>query len=136
MPRNLLRPLGFAVTLFLVGAMTTLTVIPNVADYRFVKAIRSSDLDQALKIIDEVGIQDFHKEQLISALYKQGRAKESLDLALSLVKQNPRHWNAWVAIAANELTSKQLRAEAASVLIELDPQNEAVKRDAQSLLEP
>jgi O-antigen ligase len=117
-------------------AVGTLSLIPNVADARFVSAIRSSNLDLAMDVIESPGIQDFHIERLITALAEAGRSKESLELAQLLSKQNPQSWPAWVAIVSSGIATRDQRVRAANELFRLDPNNELVKKEINAVLFP
>ena len=116
--------------------VATLSLIPNVADARFISAIRSSNLDLAREVIKFPGIQDFHKEKLISDLAEAGRSEESLELAQLLVKQNPHSWSAWVAIVSSSVATRDQRVRAANELFRLDPNNELVKKEISAALFP
>ena len=117
-------------------AVGTLSLIPNVADARFVSAIRGSNLDLAMDVIKSPGIQDFHIERLITALAEAGRSKESLELAQLLSKQNPQSWPAWVAIVSSGIATRDQRVRAANELFRLDPNNELVKTEINAALFP
>ena len=130
------RALQFTVSGALAIAVGTLSLIPNVADARFVSAIRSSNLDQAMKVVNSPGIQDFHIERLISALAEAGRSKESLELAQLLTRQNPQSWPAWVAIVSSGIATRDQRVRAANELFRLDPNNELVKKEINAALFP
>ena len=130
------RALQFTVSGALAIAVGTLSLIPNVADARFVSAIRSSNLDQAIKVVNSPGIQDFHVERLISALAEAGRSKESLELAQLLTRQNPQSWPAWVAIVSSGIATRDQRVRAANELFRLDPNNELVKKEINAALFP
>jgi O-antigen ligase len=130
------RALQFTVSGVLTIAVGTLSLIPNVADARFVSATRSSNLDQAIKVVNSPGIQDFHIERLISALAEAGRSKESLELAQLLTKQNPQSWPAWVAIVSSGIATRDQKVRAANELFRLDPNNELVKKEINAALFP
>lgn len=130
------RALQFTVSGVLAIVVGTLSLIPNVADARFVSAIRNSNLDQAMKVVNSPGIQDFHLERLISALAEEGKFKESLELAQLLTKQNPQSWPAWVAIVSSGVATRDQRVRAANELFRLDPNNELVKKEISAALFP
>jgi O-antigen ligase len=116
--------------------VATLSLIPNVADARFISAIRSSNLDLAMEVVKFPGIQDFHTEKLISDLAEAGRSEESLELAQLLVKQNPQSWSAWVAIVSSGIATRDQRVTAANELFRLDPNNDLVKKEINAALFP
>jgi O-antigen ligase len=130
------RGLQVAISGVLAIAVGALSLIPNVADARFVSAIRSSNLDLAMDVVKSPGIQDFHIEKLISTLAEAGRSKESLELALLLTKQNPQSWTAWVAIVSSGVATRDQRVRAANELFRLDPKNELVKKEISAALIP
>jgi hypothetical protein len=116
--------------------MFVTTLIPNLIDARFLEAVKKSDLSQALELVNRVGAQDFHKEQLISRLAQQGKEVESLELALSTIKTNPRNWAASVEIIVNKAASREQKREAAKRLVEMDPKNLLLREDVKDLLYP
>ena len=113
-----------------------IALIPNVTDARFLAAIRNPDLSRALELVNDVGVQDFHKEQLIRRLAEQNKQEESLRLALEVIDKNSRNWQAWVEIIVNEKASKEQKEVAAKRLIALDPNNKLLQEEVKSLLNP
>jgi O-antigen ligase len=134
--RDLSKALQVVLSGVLAIAVGALALIPNVADARFVSAIRGSNLDLAMDVIKSPGIQDFHIERLITALAEAGRSKESLGLAQLLSKQNPQSWSAWVAIVSSEIATRDQRVRAANELFRLDPNNELVKKEINAAIFP
>ena len=130
------RPAEVLLSLLLALAVFVIALIPNVTDARFLAAIRNPDLNRALERVDDVGVQDFHKEQLIGRLAEQGRQEDSLRLALAVIDKNPRHWQAWVEIIVNEKASKAQKEVAANRLLALDPNNKLFQEEVKSLLNP
>ena len=115
----------------IVGAFS---ILPNIADSRFLYEIKSANLDNALKLSTSVGIQDFHREALMSALAKAGRPVDTLKVAESLLEQNPRNWQAWVAILSSEVATDNRRIQAANQLLRLDPNNKIVEAEIKKFL--
>jgi hypothetical protein len=130
------RPAEVLLSLLLALAVFVIALIPNVTDARFLAAIRNPDLNRALERVDDVGVQDFHKEQLIGRLAEQGRQEDSLRLALAVIDKNPRYWQAWVEIIVNEKASKAQKEVAANRLLALDPNNKLFQEEVKSLLNP
>jgi len=111
-----------------------LALVPNFQDAKFLSAMRNANLDQAIDLSRKVGIQEFHREALVAALVKAGRGKEGLAVATEIIRRNPNNWQAWVAILLSDEASSEQRANAASQLIRLDPNNEAIKSDIKRIL--
>jgi len=130
------RPIEELLSALLAVTMFVTTLIPNLIDERFLAAVKKSDLSQALELVNRVGAQDFHKEQLISRLAQQGKEVESLELALSTIKTNPRNWAASVEIIVNKAASREQKREAAQRLVEMDPNNQLLREDVKDLLNP
>jgi O-antigen ligase len=130
------RPIEELLSALLATTMFITTLIPNLIDARFLAAVKKSDLSQALELVNRVGAQDFHKEQLISRLAQQGNEVESLELALSTIKTNPRNWAASVEIIVNKSASREQKSEAAKRLVEMDPNNQLLREDVKDLLYP
>lgn len=130
------RPAEVLLSLLLALAAFVIAVIPNISDARFLAAIRNPDLQRALELVDDVGVQDFHKEQLIGRLAQQGRQEDSLRLALAVIETNPRNWQAWVEIIVNEKASRAQKEVAANRLLALDPNNKLFQEEVKSLLNP
>lgn len=130
------RPIEELLSALLATTMFITTLIPNLIDARFLAAVKKSDLSQALELVNRVGAQDFHKEQLISRLAQQGKEVESLELALSTIKTNPRNWAASVEIIVNKSASREQKSEAAKRLVEMDPNNQLLREDVKDLLYP
>ena len=128
------RPAEVLLSLLLALAAFAIALIPNITDARFLAAIRNPDLNRALELVDDLGVQDFHKEQLIGRLHQQGRQKDSLRLALAAIDKNPRNWQAWVEIIVNEKASKVQKEVAANRLLALDPNNKLFQEEVKSLL--
>ena len=128
------RPAEVLLSLLLALAAFVIAFIPNITDARFLAAIRNPDLNRALDLVDDVGVQDFHKEQLIGRLAQQGRQEDSLRLALAAIDKNPRNWQAWVEIIVNEKASKVQKEVAANRLLALDPNNKLFQEEVKSLL--
>ena len=133
--------LGWGATHALVSALlATITffiaLVPNLSDSRFLSAIRDDDLNRAFEIVEGIGVQEFHKEELITRLVQKGRVGESLNLALYVTETNPRNWRAWVEILVNETASKEQKLEAATRLEGLDPQNKLFQNEIKVLLNP
>ncbi len=129
-------PAEVLMSLLLALAVLVIALIPNVTDARFLAAIRNPDLSRALELVNDVGVQDFHKEQLIRRLAEQNKQEESLRLALEVIDKNSRNWPAWVEIMVNEKASNAQKEEAAKRLIALDPNNKLVQEEVKSLLNP
>lgn len=119
---------------FLALIVGAISVLPNIADSRFLYEIKSANLDNALKLSTSVGIQDFHREALMSALAKAGRSVDTLKVAESLLEQNPRNWQAWVAILSSEVATDNRRIQAANQLLRLDPNNKIVEAEIKKFL--
>lgn len=119
---------------FLALIVGAISILPNIADSRFLYEIKSANLDNALKLSTSVGIQDFHREALMSALAKAGRPVETLKVAESLLEQNPRNWQAWVAILSSEVATDNRRIQAANQLLRLDPNNKIVEAEIKKFL--
>ena len=123
-------------SLLLAFVVFVIALIPNVTDARFLAAIRNPDLSRALELVNDEGVQDFHKEQLIRRLAEQNKQEDSLRLALEVIDKNSRNWQAWVEIMVNEKASNAQKEEAAKRLIALDPNNKLVQEEVKSLLSP
>ena len=119
---------------FLALIVGAISILPNIADSRFSHEIKSANLDNALKLSTSVGIQDFHREALMSALAKAGRPVDTLKVAESLLEQNPRNWQAWVAILSSEVATDNRRIQAANQLLRLDPNNKIVEAEIKKFL--
>ena len=119
---------------FLALIVGAISLLPNIADSRFLHEIRSGNLDNALKLSTAVGIQDFHREALMSSLVEAGRHEDTLKVAESLLEQNPRNWQAWVAILSSEVATDNRRIQAANQLIRLDPNNKIVQTEINKFL--
>ena len=119
---------------FLALIVGAISILPNIADSRFLYEIKSANLDNALKLSTSVGIQDFHREALMSALAKAGRPVDTLKVAESLLEQNPRNWQAWVAILSSEVATDNRRIQAANQLLRLDPNNKIVEAEIKKFL--
>jgi O-antigen ligase len=130
------RPAEVLLSLLLALAAFAIALIPNITDARFLAAIRNPDLSRALELVDDAGVQDFHKEQLIGRLAEQGRQEDSLRLALAVTEANPRNWQAWVEIIVNEKASKVQKEVAANRLLALDPNNKLFQEEVKSFLNP
>lgn len=134
------RNLGFGKTsqlltsFFLVLIVGATSLLPNIVDSRFSHEIKSANLDNALKLSESVGILDFHREALMAALAKAGRPEDTLKVAESLLEQNPRNWQAWVAILSSEVATDNRRVQAANQLIRLDPNNKLVEAEIKKFL--
>ena len=119
---------------FLALIVGAISILPNIVDSRFLYEIKSTNLDNALKLSKSLGIQDFHREALMSALAKAGRPEDSLKVAESLLEQNPRNWQAWVAILSSEVATDNRRIQAANQLLRLDPNNKIVEAEIKKFL--
>ena len=119
---------------FLALIVGAISILPNIADSRFSHEIKSANLDNALKLSTSVGIQDFHREALMSALAKAGRPVDTLKVAESLLEKNPRNWQAWVAILSSEVATDNRRIQAANQLLRLDPNNKIVEAEIKKFL--
>jgi len=119
---------------FLALIVGAISILPNIADSRFSQYIKSAKLDKALELSKSVGIQDFHREALMGALAKAGRPVDTLKVAESLLKQNPRNWQAWVAILSSEVATDNRRIQAANQLLRLDPNNKIVEAEIKKFL--
>jgi len=134
------RNLGFGKTsqlltsFFLVLIVGATSLLPNIVDSRFSHEIKSANLDNALKLSESVGILDIHREALMAALAKAGRPEDTLKVAESLLEQNPRNWQAWVAILSSEVATDNRRIQAANQLIRLDPNNKLVEAEIKKFL--
>ena len=120
----------------IVLAISVLSLAPNIGDARFGAAVKSQNLELAQDLLNDPGMQDFHSEHLISILLEQGNNQGSLNLALSLTKRNPQNWQGWVQIISNPLSSRAQQNEASENLLRLDPKNELLRRDLETLLSP
>jgi hypothetical protein len=107
----------------------SVAIVPNIADAKFLTAIKSGKLDHALNLSTGIGVQSFHREILMIRLNEAGRFDDALDLARSTVEKNPRNWAGWVQIAFGEASSTEERTFAANRLYALDPLNENVRKD-------
>lgn len=112
------------------------SLLPNMADVRFMKSTRNPDSSEVLGMADDVGVQSFHIEQLIARLSKEGRTRESLELATSLAKSNPQSWQAWVNILSSPLSTRSDQLEAARKIFRLDPNNKLVQQEINTFLYP
>jgi hypothetical protein len=112
------------------------SLLPNMADVRFMKSTRNPDSSEVLGMADVVGAQSFHIEQLIARLSKEGRTRESLELATSLAKSNPQSWQAWVNILSSPLSTRSDQLEAARNIFRLDPNNKLVQQEINTFLYP
>ena len=112
-----------------------LTFIPNLVDSKFLSAIRSNDLNRALKLSDDFGAMDFHREILMQRLKGAGKSSDSLILAKETVLRNPRNWSGWVEIALNPDSSDIDRKVAVENLLKLDPNNELTRSELELVLE-
>ena len=128
------KTLQLLTSTFLALIVGAISILPNIADSRFLYEIKSANLDNALKLSTSVGIQDFHREALMSALAKAGRPVETLKVAESLLEQNPRNWQAWVAILSSEVATDNRRIQAANQLLRLDPNNKIVEAEIKKFL--
>jgi O-antigen ligase len=117
-------------------AIFMISLIPNLADARFLAAVRASDLEQAIELISKPGNQDFHVEQLMTKLRESGRDREALELAFTLSQTNPQNWQAWVQIAKSPVASRDQRRNATLNLLRLDPRNNLVRMELESELLP
>ena len=116
-------------SIFFAGIMFSVTLIPNLADARFLETVKSRDLNEALIVVEDFGVQDFHVENLIMDLEREGRSKEALSLALALSKRNPQNWDSWVQIVASPVATAEQKSLAAKNLLRLDPNNALVKEE-------
>lgn len=123
----------FSVAL-LTAAFGLSALIPNIVDARFLRAVSSGNLDAAISLVDQSGIQDFHREKLVTELVKSNRKDEALVQARKLLEQNPHNWFAWVTIISSENAPEGLRRKAGQQLIRLDPNNRAIRADVAALL--
>jgi O-antigen ligase len=123
----------FSVAL-LTAAFGLSALIPNIVDARFLKAVSSANLDAAISLIDQFGIQDFHREKLVTELVKSNRKDEALAEARELLELNPHNWFAWVTVISSENAPEDFRREAGQQLIRLDPNNRAIRADVAALL--
>lgn len=128
------KPIQLLTSTFLALIVGAISILPNIADSRFSHEIKSANLDNALKLSTSVGIQDFHREALMSALAKAGRPVDTLKVAESLLEQNPRNWQAWVAILSSEVATDNRRIQAANQLLRLDPNNKIVEAEIKKFL--
>lgn len=117
------------ISIFFAGIMFSVTLIPNLADARFLETVKSGNFNEALIVVEDFGVQDFHVENLIMDLEREGRSKEALSLALALSKRNPQNWDAWVQIVASPVATVEQKSFAAKNLLRLDPNNALVKAE-------
>ena len=110
------------------------SVVPNVADARFLKAIKTGNLDLAIQMSELSGIQSFHREVLMVRLNENGRTSDVLKVARVAIQENPRNWAAWVQIAFNRNATKAERILASRKLYELDPNNNDVRVEFEASL--
>lgn len=110
--------------------------IPNMADAKFLSAIKGGNLEAARSITEGPGIQDFHHEKLIEALKNQGLDKVAVDQAKLLVLRNPRNWFGWVTILTSQTSTLTERKLAGQKLRLLDPKNQSIIPDIERLLKP
>jgi hypothetical protein len=110
------------------------SVVPNIADARFLKAIKTGNLDLAIQLSELSGIQSFHREVLMIRLNENGRTSDVLKVARAAIQENPRNWAAWVQIAFNGNATKAERILASRKLYELDPNNDDVRVEFEASL--
>lgn len=119
-------------------ALTTpvflVALLANLTDVRVLTSIKSNNLEAGLKLVNEIGASDFHREVLISNLTKAGMNAEALELARLTSAKNPRNWTAWVSIVANENSSMKEKRLAANQLFVLDPNNREVRAEIEDFL--
>jgi hypothetical protein len=127
------RVLTLGVSIIFAIAMFAVAFLPNLADARYSGAIKNRDLNAASKVIGNLGIQDYHTENLIMGLGEQGRVKEALTLAFALSKTNPQSWQAWVQIVSNPNATLEQKKLAAENLLRLDPNNALVREELSNL---
>lgn len=115
------------IQVFLSAIMTLVVFLvalsPNLADAKYLSSVKASDWTRALEIIDDLGIQDFHREDLIKRLAEGGLENQSLELALALTKDNPQSWIGWIQIISNPKASREQQLEAAQNILRIDPFN-------------
>jgi len=112
------------------------TLLPNLADARYLNSVKASDWTRALEAIDDVGIQDFHRENLMERLAKVGLEDQSLKLALALTKENPQSWLGWIQIISNSKASREQQLEAARNILRIDPFNFEARKAIEEAITP
>jgi O-antigen ligase len=116
--------------------MFFLALLPNIADARFLNSIKKSNLSPAIEVIDDFGIQDFHRETLIERLKKGGLEDESLEQALELTRINPQNWSGWIQVITNPRASREQQLEAAKNIRRIDPFNYEAQAEITRALSP
>lgn len=112
------------------------TLLPNLADARYLNSVKASDWTRALDVIDDMGIQDFHRENLIERLAKEGLEDQSLKLALALTKENPQSWLGWIQIISNSKASREQQLKAAQNILRIDPFNFEARKAIEEAITP
>jgi len=112
------------------------TLLPNLADARYLNSVKASDWTRALDVIDDMGIQDFHRENLMERLAKVGLEDQSLKLALALTKENPQSWLGWIQIISNSKASREQQLEAARNILRIDPFNFEARKAIEEAITP
>jgi O-antigen ligase len=113
----------------IISTLSYAAFIPNLSDARFLKAFKDNDSDKMIKLFTTPGVQDFHKEQLIVNLRKNGREVEAIRFSRLLLRDNPRNWTAWTVLASSTLVAQSERELALRELIDLDPQNLGLSKE-------
>lgn len=133
-PASRANKIAFGASTIIACLFATISAVPNVTDARFLKAIRDRNIVRAVDLFDTLGAQDFHKEQVISLLDSQGQFEKALDMAHRLTEKNSNNWFAWVQIIQSEVAKEEDRKLAAEKLLELDPNNDFIKKDIANIL--
>ena len=130
------RILRASVTAFVTLGIFILALLPNIADARFLNSVKKSNLPLAIEVIDDFGIQDFHRENLIERLKIGGLDDESLEQALVLTRINPQNWSGWVQVITNPRSSREQQLEAAKNIRRIDPFNYEAQAEIEKALSP
>ena len=130
------RILRASVTAIVTLGIFILALLPNIADARFLNSVKKSNLPLAIEVIDDFGIQDFHRENLIERLKNEGLDDESLEQALVLTRINPQNWSGWVQVITNPRSSREQQLEAARNIRRIDPFNYEAQAEIEKALSP
>ncbi len=109
---------GFSLMLMVLIAFP---IVQN--DIDFLKALRSNDLGQMIKIAQRDSSAGFYQDKLLTLLVDQGKISESVELAEEFVISNPKRLYPWKVLAFSEISDSATRSSAIEKLSLLDPQN-------------
>ena len=109
-------------------------LIPFRTDLHMLTAVKAKDFESMQIVASGESATTFHREKYMTLLLDAGRESEAYEFALKEYERNPRSGIAVKVIAYTDQGTKELRIRALEALIERDPNNSELVKEARNLL--